>query len=175
MKILDLGCGNQKHPGAIGVDQSPNAQADIVHDLNHFAYPFEDNEFDRIYCTDVLEHLADVIRTMEEIHRIARPGAQIFIRVPHFTSMHAYGDPTHRHFFNSQSFDYFCDGFPQYQFYTSVRFKKVRIKLNFWKLHRIDGISWLANHFLIGYEKLFAFIFPAMNMEVQLEVIKEAN
>jgi predicted SAM-dependent methyltransferase len=175
MKVLDIGCGCQKVPGAIGIDISPDSQADVIHDLNVFPYPFDNDEFDQIYCIDVLEHLQDVIHTMEEIHRIAKPGARVFIRVPHFTSMHAYGDPTHQHFFNTQSFDYFCGGFPQYRFYTSARFKKVSVHLNFWKLHRLDGVSFLANHFTLYYEKLFAFIFPAMNIEFQLEVVKKAS
>ena len=173
MNILDIGCGNRKVAGAVGIDVSPDTQADIIHDLNSFPYPFPSNEFDRIYCLDVLEHLEDVIRTMEEIHRLARKGAGVFIRVPHFTSTLAFGDPTHRHFFNTQSLDYFCGGFQEYDFYTKVVFKKNRVRLNFWKLHRLNGISLLANRFPVYYEKLFAFIFPAMNLEFELEVIKD--
>jgi SAM-dependent methyltransferase len=175
MQILDIGCGLQKIPGAIGIDNNPGSQADVIHDLNRFPYPFEDNRFDRIYGTDVLEHLEDVVRTMEEIYRIGRPGAQVFLRVPHFTSTHAFGDPTHRHFFNTESLDYFCGGFSHYATNTEAIFKKVKVKLNFWKLHRIDGVSFLANHFPLYYEKLFAFIFPAMNIEIQLEIVKGQN
>jgi SAM-dependent methyltransferase len=172
MKILDIGCGRQKIPGAVGIDNNPASQADVFHNLDQFPYPFEDNQFDRIYGTDVLEHLDDVIRTMEEIHRIGRPGGQVFLRVPHFSSTHAFGDPTHKHFFNTESLDYFCGGFSKYSYDTSATFKKLRVKLNFWKLHRIDGVSFLANRFPLYYEKLFAFIFPAMNIEFQLEIVK---
>jgi len=172
MKILDIGCGKRKVSGAIGVDIHPDSQADVIHDLDQFPYPFPENEFDLIYCIDVLEHLKDIIKTMEEIHRLGKKGAQVFIRVPHFTSTHAYGDPTHRHVFNTESFDYFCGGFQQYGFYTAATFKKIKGRLNFWKLHRLNGISLLANRFPLYYEKLFAFIFPAMNIEFQLEVIK---
>ena len=110
---------------------------------------------------------------MEEIHRLARKGAEVFIRVPHFTSTLAYGDPTHRHFFNTQSLDYFCGGFQEYDFYTKAAFKKNKVRLNFWKLHRLNGVSLLANRFPLYYEKLFAFIFPAMNIEFELEVLKD--
>ena len=173
MKILDIGCGNRKIPGAVGLDRNPKSQADVFHDLDAFPYPFEEDHFDRIYGIDVLEHVADVIRAMEEIHRIGRSGALVFLRVPHFTSTQAYGDPTHRHFFNSQSLDYFCGGFPEYSFYTQARFKKIKVRINFWKIHRLNGVSFLANRFPVYYEKLFAFIFPAMNIEFQLEIIKE--
>ena len=172
MKILDIGCGTRKINGAIGLDRNPNSQADVIHDLDVFPYPFEDDQFDQIYGIDVLEHVADVIRTMEEIHRIGKNEGQIFIRVPHFSSTLAYGDPTHKHFFNTQSLDYFCGGFSEYVYQTSTLFRKNQIKINFWKLHRLDGISLLANRFPITYEKLFAFIFPAMNIEFQLEIIK---
>jgi len=172
MKILDLGCGINKVEGAVGIDANRRSGADIIHDLNKFPYPAGDNTFDKIYCTDALEHLDDLIRVMEEIHRISKPGAEIVIRVPHFSSTHAYGDPTHRHFFNTQSFDYFTGAFSQYGAFTDCKFEKIRAKLNFWKLHRIDGISFLANRFPLLYEKLFAFIFPAMNIEFVLRVVK---
>ncbi|MEW6186431.1 MAG: methyltransferase domain-containing protein [Thermodesulfobacteriota bacterium] len=173
MKTLDIGCGNRKVQGAVGLDKNPRSQADIVHDLDVFPYPFEDNYFDRIYGIDVLEHVTDVIRTLEEIHRLGKKGARVFLRLPHFSSTHAFGDPTHKHFFNSQSLDYVCGGFSEYAYETSALFKKIKVRINFWKLHRLDGVSFLANRCPISYEKLFAFIFPAMNIEFELEVLKD--
>jgi SAM-dependent methyltransferase len=173
VNILDLGCGNRKIPGAIGIDKNPRSQADIIHDLDTFPYPFENDFFDEIYGIDVLEHVLDVIRTMEEIHRIGKPGGRVMLSVPHFTSIQAYGDPTHRHFFTSQSLDYFCGGFPEYEFYSQARFKKIKVRLNFWKIHRWNGISFLANRFPLHYEKLFGFIFPAMNLQFELKIVKE--
>ena len=38
---LNLGCGNKKYPGTVGVDISNRYSPDIVHDLNVFPYPFE--------------------------------------------------------------------------------------------------------------------------------------
>jgi len=46
MKILDVGCGTNKHPGAIGLDYNPRTGADVIHDLNEVPYPFPDDEFD---------------------------------------------------------------------------------------------------------------------------------
>jgi len=42
-KILDLGCGNRKKEGTIGIDINPNTNADIIHDPNTFPYPFEES------------------------------------------------------------------------------------------------------------------------------------
>ena len=47
-KILDLGCGRNKVPGAIGLDLFPVPGVDVVHDLEAFPYPFENNSFDEI-------------------------------------------------------------------------------------------------------------------------------
>lgn len=172
MRILDVGCGNRKIPGAVGLDKNPRSQADILHDLDRFPYPFRDDVFDRIYGLDVLEHLSDVFRTLEEWHRVGKRGGRIFLRVPHFSSTHAFGDPTHKHFFNSQSLDYLCGGFPEYAYQPIPLFRKVKVKIRFWKLHRLDGVSFWANRFPIYYEKLFAFIFPAMHLEFELEILK---
>ena len=75
MDVLDIGCGNKKRPGSIGLDINPSTSADVVHDLNVFPYPFADSSFDEIHADNVIEHLDDVIAVMEEIHRLARPGA----------------------------------------------------------------------------------------------------
>jgi len=58
MKKLDLACGNNKK-GAdwIGVDVSKTSSVDIVHDLNIYPWPFEDNSIDEIYCSHYIEHI----------------------------------------------------------------------------------------------------------------------
>ncbi len=60
-KILDVGCGQNKHPGAIGIDSNPRAHADVIHDLGTLPYPFPDDEFDLIICRHVIEHVPDVM------------------------------------------------------------------------------------------------------------------
>ena len=74
MKILDLGCGNKKLPGAIGIDVNPLSDADVIHDLNVLPYPFEDSIFDEIIADNVIEHLDNLLRIMEELSRISKPG-----------------------------------------------------------------------------------------------------
>jgi ubiquinone/menaquinone biosynthesis C-methylase UbiE len=76
-KILDVGCGWNKIPGALGLDANPKAHADIVHDLGAIPYPFPDNEFDEIVCRHVVEHVPDVMALLTELYRIAKPGAHI--------------------------------------------------------------------------------------------------
>src|SRR4051794_21872348 len=91
--VLDIGCGSAKYPGAVGLDISADTDADVVHDLDVFPYPFADSSFDQILMQDVLEHVAEPLRVFAELHRIGRPGARVQIRTPHFSSVLACGAP----------------------------------------------------------------------------------
>ncbi len=73
-KILDVGCGQNKFPGAIGIDANPSSHADVIHDLGVFPYPFADNEFEEIICRHVIEHVPDVLGFVNELHRITKSG-----------------------------------------------------------------------------------------------------
>ncbi|HEX2702186.1 MAG TPA: class I SAM-dependent methyltransferase [Solirubrobacteraceae bacterium] len=168
--ILDIGCGSAKAPGAVGLDISPDTDADIVHDLDLFPYPIEDDSFDQILLQDVIEHVEQPIRVFEELHRVARPGARIQLRTPHFSSVLAYGDPTHRHYFSTLAIRSLAE--PRFAHYTAVRFRVVEIRLDMWLPFRMSGVSLLANRFTETYEKYFAFRCPTMNIRAEFEAIK---
>ncbi len=180
MRVLDLGCGRAKTPGAIGVDVSRNSDADVLHDVEQFPYPFRDNSFDRVVCNGIIEHVDNVVRVMEELHRICRPGGFILITTPYFTSVDAYTDPTHRHYFSSRSFDYFTGEFPEYTFYSTARFRKQKVDIRFWSLPRLGNIRpqhWLGARVLAArapmlYERFFAYLLPAQTIYYELVVVK---
>ena len=67
-KTLELGCGRNKHPDAVGIDRIRLPGVDVVHDLNRFPYPFPENTFSTVYATHVIEHLDSIIAVMEELH-----------------------------------------------------------------------------------------------------------
>ncbi|MHC4663732.1 MAG: class I SAM-dependent methyltransferase [Planctomycetota bacterium] len=170
MKTLDIGCGNGKTDGAVGIDMRENPGVDIVWDLNKTPWPLEDNAFDRIVCRHIIEHLDDIAKTMSEIYRTAKEGAIVEIRVPHFSSLNAYRDPTHRHYLSLHSFDVFCAN-GRY-FSQSVRFSPVSRRLTFGSSFLdIPGriISRLSPE---RYERRFAWIFPARHVEITLKVLK---
>jgi SAM-dependent methyltransferase len=169
--VLDVGCGSAKVAGAVGLDISPDTQADIVHDLDVFPYPIEDNQFDEILAQDVIEHVREPIKVIEELHRVARSGARIQLRTPHFSSVLAYGDPTHRHYFSTIAIHSLAE--PRFAHYTPVRLRVVSITLDLWLPFRLLGIGWLANRFTDLYEKYFAFWFPTMNIRATLEVAEK--
>jgi len=187
MDILDVGCGAAKTPGAVGIDFNPSTAADIVHDLDVYPWPLPDNAFDVIVCRHIVEHVTDLIRFMEEVHRIGRPGAQVEIVTPHFSSRFSYTDPTHLRHLSLFSLDYFVDHppfkpplisrifetqSPVSDFYTTVRFEKLRAHLRLPRPWRVSGIQWLANRFPHFYESYGCFVFPARDLYFTLRVVK---
>lgn len=169
-QVLDVGCGSKKYPGAIGLDISEDTDADVVHNLDQRPYPFDDDSFDQVLMQDVIEHVESPIAVMEELHRICRPGARIQLRTPHFSSVLAYGDPTHRHYFSRIAIESLAE--PRFAHYTAIRFRVVHITLDLWFPFRALGIGWLANRFPGPYEAYFAFRFPVMNIRAEFEVLK---
>ncbi len=107
LKVLHIGCGKTKLPGAVGVDLLRLPGVDVVHNLDVRPWPFPDNIFDVVVAQAVLEHLDDIVGTMEEVWRISKNGASVVINVPYFRHPDAFGDLTHKHFFTSQSMDHF--------------------------------------------------------------------
>ena len=149
---------------------TPRDIFDIVHDLDVFPYPLADDSFDQILMQDVIEHVSEPIRVLEELHRIGRPGARIHIRTPHYSSVLAYGDPTHKHYVSTIAIRSLAE--PRFAHYTDVRFRVVRVTLDSWTPFRLSGIGALANRFQIPYETYFAFWFPSMNVQAEFEVVK---
>ena len=168
--VLDVGCGSAKLPGATGLDISADTHADIVHDLDAYPYPIGDSSFDQILLQDVIEHVSEPIRVFEELHRIARPGASIQLRTPHFSSVLAYGDPTHRHYFSTIAVRSLAE--PRFAHYTDVRFRVVHVTLDLWLPYRALGLGLVFNRICDAYEKYFAFLFPTMNIRAEFEVVK---
>jgi SAM-dependent methyltransferase len=176
-RVLELGCGFSKTPGAFGVDVIPGSQADLIHNLDVFPYPLEDSSWDRIVCQDVLEHVADFVRTMEEIWRVGRPGATVEVRGPFMSSVNYFSDPTHRRAFTSRSFDYFIAGRAAHHYaYSSARFEMLSCEYDTDQLPLRRGfgrwaINW-ANRNKERYENRFAFLYPVYSIYFTLRIVK---
>jgi predicted SAM-dependent methyltransferase len=143
-KILDIGCGKNKLPGSVGIDIVPLEGVDVVHDLNQFPYPFSDNTFDQIRMIHVIEHLHSVVKTMDEVHRIAKPGAVVEITTPHHTDASSWQDPTHIWHLNSRSFDYLEEDF-QTHYYSQARFAIRSVTVKLLKIYKLLGFEALVN------------------------------
>ena len=174
-RILDVGCGRNKRPGAIGVDRNPRTAADVLCDLDHFPYPFRDSSFDELYATHVIEHVADVIRTMEEFHRLVRPGGRIHIVTPHYTDFSSFCDPTHRWHLNSYSFRYFGADDAGFGYYSDAGLRERKVRLRLLALWRWLGFEWLVNafpRFRLFWEHYLCFVVRGKVIEFDFEVVK---
>lgn len=174
MLILDIGCGKRKQvAGAIGLDRQPGSDADILCELAHFPWPLRDSCADRIYLSHFLEHQSDVLRAMAEVHRVAKPGAEVVVVTPHYSSMDSYADPTHLVHLGFHSFDYFArDGFENFT-YGAGGFRILNRSLTFGHNFLLDNLGRIIAGISIDfYEKHFAWIFPARNLHCRLAVVK---
>ena len=171
IKNLNLGCGRAIKKGFINLDTVRLEGVDVVHNLDKFPYPFEDNRFSYIFIDNVLEHLSNLIKTMEELNRISEDRGIIEIIVPYFSSIKAFKDPTHRQFFTLKTFDYFTENHP-YNFYTPSRFEVVERRLIFPDI--FNFLAFIFNKMQNIYERNWAlpYLFPATGIYIKLRVIK---
>ncbi|PYP82574.1 MAG: methyltransferase type 11 [Blastocatellia bacterium AA13] len=144
-RVLDIGCGTNKHSGSIGLDVNPRTAADIIHDLDDLPYPFDDDRFDQIVGNHVIEHVNNPMGVMCELHRITRHGGLIKLLVPHWTNPDFASDLTHRNHLNSYSFRTFIDGSAVFPFYASVRFNQLSVRVTLLKFWRRFGFQILIN------------------------------
>jgi SAM-dependent methyltransferase len=173
IKILDIGCGNRKVPGAIGIDFNNTLDADIVHNLNKFPYPFKDDEFDEVFIGGTLCLLDNAILVMEEVHRVCKKHAKIKIVQPYFRSVWNFADPWIKNFGTVHSFAFYDPDDPictRYM-YTSARFKTVSITFD----EYLDNPSIIrkivikfATRFPRKYELYLSHFFPLNNIIYQL-------
>ncbi|PWB38775.1 MAG: hypothetical protein C3F02_01645 [Parcubacteria group bacterium] len=136
-KFLSLGCGeayieNRLSSGQLYLlDLSVEAIARAKHkmvgrenvkeikigDALNIEYP--DNFFDFILCSEVIEHVLDYNRLINEISRVARPGAQIIITIP-----------------NEKKIDFIKNLLIKTRVF-SILFKNIPVKQE-WHLHEFD-------------------------------------
>jgi SAM-dependent methyltransferase len=171
---LDVGCGQNKRPDAIGIDRNPNTAADVIADIDSGKLPFRDSVFSDVWLVHVIEHVADVIATVEELHRIARPGARIVIETPHYTDFSSFCDPTHRWHLKSFSFRYFTeDG--TFSYYSGSRMRERRIHVKLLRLWKILGFEFAVNHsraFRKFWEYYLCYIVRGKAIVFEFEVLK---
>jgi SAM-dependent methyltransferase len=175
MRILDVGCGIHKQPGSIGLDRNPACRADVLADLDRFPYPFADQSFDRVTAIHVIEHLSDVIRAMEEFHRLLCTGGTLRIETPHYTDFSSFCDPTHKSHLTSFSFRYFGEDHGGFGYYTKARFHEVSVRVKLLALWRCLGFEALVNwfpRFRRFWEHYLCFVVRGKAMEFEFRAIR---
>lgn len=180
-RILDLGCGKNKYPGAIGLDMNPGVNPDIVFEFkDRDLLPLEDNSFDEVHMKDFIEHVDDISWLLSEVHRVSRPDSKVYIRFPHYSHKSAYSDVTHTKRLGVQILDHFDPSTKcgeKFSYYTlfgrNFPYKIEDIKLDFSNTAR-GKVSNLMR-VMIGrslYESYVSHFMPINNVEQTLRVLK---
>ena len=175
MRILDVGCGINKLAGAIGIDRNPSSRADVICDLDRFPYPFQDCSFDKLQAIHVIEHVSDVIQTMEEFHRLVRDGGEAVIVTPHYTDFSSFCDPTHRWHLNSFSLRYFGEDHGGFGYYSKSRFREISVRVRLLAFWRWLGFEFLVNRFpryRRFWEHYLCYVVRGKSLEFEFEVLK---
>jgi hypothetical protein len=115
MLRLNVGCGRSPLPDWINLDVRPLPGVDLVADLDGRGsagpaaapLPLPDGSVEEFLLSHVLEHIREPLPMMEELWRVAAPGARMTVRCPYGSSDDAWEDPTHVRAIFLQSFGYF--------------------------------------------------------------------
>lgn len=160
---IDLGCGKNKIKGCVGIDGDPSTHADIIVDFEKNPIPLADNSSDKIFSKQVFEHLEDPVKVLKELYRVSKPGGQIFIEVPHYSSHIAHGVGHKQYYSHKEMVQMFKE---------EIKCEIIKAEITFHKSFRRAGIKYLANKFPTDYERFWAYIFPAENIQITARVIK---
>ncbi|VVB79406.1 Uncharacterised protein [uncultured archaeon] len=180
-RILDIGCGTDRIPGAIRLDMNPAVEPDILHEITKgIEIPAEPNSFEEVYLRDVIEHVDSVSWLLSEAHRVGVSNAIVHVRYPHFSSINNYGDVTHSRQLNLRCLEHFDPSTEygmKYKYYgffgRDFRFKIEQTDAVFPETK--PGKLSRAVYNLVGrdrYEGRFARFLPIENVEVRMRVLK---
>ena len=177
---LNVGCFGDYRKGWVNLDVNLFSVADVYHDLNVYPYPFEDNIFDYICAWQVMEHLNEFYKPLEELWRISKDKAIISIMVPYWHSYTSFM-PEHKIFFNTETFQHFKnkDTYHEHHgIHADFNVKSIRLITAESTNHKV--FNWLSkkvfeplcNINLLFSEMFLSKIFPINLIVYELEVIK---
>lgn len=110
-KILDIGCGNardivyivEKGAEVTGIDISEGMIVEAKKDLEVLGYKnitlevgdatnldYADNQFDKVLCSEVIEHIPNADKALDEICRILKPGGKLVLSTPNPVSWYGF-------------------------------------------------------------------------------------
>ena len=89
-KTLDLGCGNSPYskyfPNRIGCDIERSKNVDIVGDAHEL--PIKDNVFHSVLATEVLEHVKNPQKVIDEVRRVLKPNGKLILTTRFIFPLH---------------------------------------------------------------------------------------
>jgi SAM-dependent methyltransferase len=173
--VLDVGCGDQPYRGwlggvrgYVGIDVAGKPGADIIVSPEG-PWPFRGNSFDVVLCTQVIEHVPNLVEALLNIQNALKPGGTLIVTAPFIYNEHT-GPADYRRFtihglrkVISERFDIIgivpqggvgstlATLFLNWMELMSSRFKVLRfvkgLVLPLWMMHclAVNGLGWLLD------------------------------
>jgi len=150
---LNIGCGRDVRLGWVNLDKYPCDESVVCCDLDREKLPFEDNCFDFICMSHILEHFyGDRFEILRDVCRVLKPGGVLEVRLPTFLPSLYHVSCFHPHSYLNPIVDYGIRGHVNsqrlYDFrLLSFRYVFLRFGLSFpfvhfesvWMLKKYDG------------------------------------
>jgi hypothetical protein len=103
---IDLGCGDSKRSGFVGIDRIALPGVDIVCDLD-LGIPLPSNSVEYLLASHSLEHLRDLPATIAEIFRVCKDRALVTIIAPYDATRLNHANPYHFQTWNEHTARFF--------------------------------------------------------------------
>lgn len=97
-RLLDVGCGEKPYEWLFGDQVTSYIGCDwpgMIHEQKHVdvfcdacALPFRGDAFDTVLCTEVLEHVADPQKCVNELARVLKTGGHVILSAPFIYWLH---------------------------------------------------------------------------------------
>ena len=108
---LNMGCGFNKLNDHWNVDSFAKCNPDQVLDLEVTPWPYDDDFFDKINASNVLEHLGQdpnlFTNIIKEMYRVSKDKAEWYVQVPHHRCDSFWDDHTHVRVLTPKTFSMF--------------------------------------------------------------------
>lgn len=96
---MDFGCGSKPYESLflnassyIGVDIEVSGHSHLNEKIDVFydgkTVPFPDNNFDNVFCSEVMEHVFNPDESLREINRVLKPGGKLLLTCPFVWAEH---------------------------------------------------------------------------------------
>lgn len=167
-RLLDFGCGSKPYKSLftkvseyIGVDIENEGHDHETEDVDFYydgvTLPFEQEMFDSILCSEVLEHVPDIDTTLSELNRVLVLGGKLLITVPFVWPEHELPFDFRRFTVNGLSQKVKDHGFEIRKVNTSGTFIEVIVQM--WVMYLHNGLYTQNRYLNILINAIFIFPF----------------
>ncbi len=160
--VLDAGAGLRSvyYPNVVNAEIVDYPTTDVLAFAD--ALPFKDNSFDAVISLNVLEHVPNPFAAAEELHRVLKPGGDLYVAVPFLQPFHGYPN----HYYNMTTSGLkglFASGF------SNVECGVLEAG------HPIHALTWMLNSYANGLGPQEKEEFTNLKISEILEADTKAN